>query len=173
MTYNILLTRLAALGLVCGTWIFTVAHGVSSRGTHPSLLPGIWCLSSPIRDWTYVPCIARHILNHWATREIPYNILVKIFPKYCMDNTFTKIFEFYEFIGNIYNSNSIDGFVFYLATLLSGICEYPNDIKLRGKERKLRERISVTHILCLYMVQDITQSEFGIFLEMSWFNILH
>ena len=104
MIYSILLIRLAALGLVCGAWIFTAAHGVSSHGTRPSLLPGIWGLSSPIRDWTYVPCIARHILNHWATREIPYNILVKIFPKYCMDNTFTKIFEFYEFIWNIYNS---------------------------------------------------------------------
>ena len=39
----------------------------------------------------------------------------------------------------------LDDFVFYLATLLSGICEYPNDIKLRGKERELRGRISVTH----------------------------
>lgn len=38
MTYNILLTRLAALGLVCGAWIFTVAHGVSSRGTHPPVV---------------------------------------------------------------------------------------------------------------------------------------
>ena len=66
-----------------------------------------------------------------------------------MDNTFPKIFEFYEFIWNVYNSNSIDGFVFYLATLLSGICECPSNIKQRGKERKLRGRISVTHILCL------------------------
>lgn len=67
-------------------------------GTHTYLLPGIRGLSSQIRDWTYVPCIERPILNHWATRDVPYNILVKIYPKYCMDNTFTKIFQFYEFI---------------------------------------------------------------------------
>ena len=27
-------------------------------------------LSSLIRHWTHVPCIARQILNHWTTREI-------------------------------------------------------------------------------------------------------
>ena len=28
-------------------------------------------LSSLTRDWTCVPCIARWILNHWTTREVP------------------------------------------------------------------------------------------------------
>ena len=27
--------------------------------------------SSPPRDWTHTPCIARWILDHWATREDP------------------------------------------------------------------------------------------------------
>ena len=28
-------------------------------------------LSSPIRNWTHIPCIAKWILNHWTTREVP------------------------------------------------------------------------------------------------------
>ena len=28
-------------------------------------------LSSGKRDWTFIPCIARQILNHWTTREVP------------------------------------------------------------------------------------------------------
>lgn len=52
-----------------------------------------------------------------------------------------------------YNSNSTGGFVFYLATLLSGIYECPNNIKLRGKERG---RISIAHILCLYGPRDLS-----------------
>ena len=30
----------------------------------------MWDLSSPIRDWTHVPCIGRWILYHWPTREV-------------------------------------------------------------------------------------------------------
>ena len=31
----------------------------------------MWDLSSPSRDQIRVPCIARQILNHWTTREVP------------------------------------------------------------------------------------------------------
>ena len=31
----------------------------------------MWDLNSPTRDWTRVPCIARQILNHWTTKEVP------------------------------------------------------------------------------------------------------
>ena len=31
----------------------------------------MWHLSSPTRDRTFIPCIGRWILNHWATREVP------------------------------------------------------------------------------------------------------
>ena len=31
----------------------------------------MWDLSSLISDGIYVPCIGRHILNHWTTREVP------------------------------------------------------------------------------------------------------
>ena len=32
--------------------------------------------SSPTRDRTCVPCIARRILNHWTTREAPLTLLL-------------------------------------------------------------------------------------------------
>ena len=31
----------------------------------------MWDLCSPTKDLTHVPCTARQILNHWATREVP------------------------------------------------------------------------------------------------------
>ena len=31
----------------------------------------MWDFSFPIRDRTYIPCIARWIVNHWTTREVP------------------------------------------------------------------------------------------------------
>ena len=49
--------------------------GVSSWGTWASLLRGMWNLSSPTKDWTWVPCIGRQILNHWTTRGIPIALL--------------------------------------------------------------------------------------------------
>ena len=43
----------------------------------------MWDLSSPTRDWTCVPCIARWILNHWATREVPGLFLLKKKNPFC------------------------------------------------------------------------------------------
>ena len=77
---------LAALGLSCGTWdlhciledlslqctdSLVVMHRLSSCGTQPLLLHGTWDLSSQTRDRTCDPCIARQIINHWPTREVP------------------------------------------------------------------------------------------------------
>ena len=31
----------------------------------------MWDLSSPTRDWTFILCIGRWILNQWTTREVP------------------------------------------------------------------------------------------------------
>ena len=31
----------------------------------------MWDLGSPIRDQTCIPCIARQILKHWTSREVP------------------------------------------------------------------------------------------------------
>ena len=47
---------LAVLGLHCGG--------------QASLPHGMWELSSPTRDQTYVLCIGRQIFNNWTTREI-------------------------------------------------------------------------------------------------------
>ena len=34
-------------------------------------------LSPPNRDQTCVPCIGRWILNHWTTREVPFDFLIQ------------------------------------------------------------------------------------------------
>ena len=35
---------------------------------------GMWDLSSPTRDWTHLPCIARQFLNHWTPREVTESV---------------------------------------------------------------------------------------------------
>ena len=47
------------------------ARGLSSCGARAKLPRGMWDLSFPTRDQTGIPCIARPILNHWTTREVP------------------------------------------------------------------------------------------------------
>ena len=75
---------LVALGLRCGTWILIVSFGISYCGVQ-SLDVGVGSevvvcglsfsaacgISVPQSDRTWVPCIARQILNHWPTREAP------------------------------------------------------------------------------------------------------
>ena len=52
-----------------------MAHGLprgfSSCGSRAYLPGGVWNLGSSVRNQTHVPCIARLILNHWTTREVP------------------------------------------------------------------------------------------------------
>lgn len=48
---------LAALGLCWGRWAQSPC--------------GMWGLCSLTRDWTYIHCIERWILNHWTTGESP------------------------------------------------------------------------------------------------------
>ena len=63
-------TRAAAPGLrSCGTQALEHS-GFSSWDAQAELLQGMWDLSSPSRDRTHISCIARWILNHWATREV-------------------------------------------------------------------------------------------------------
>ena len=47
------------------------ARRLSTCSAWAQLLSGTWDLTSPIRDRTQVSCIARQILNHWTTREVP------------------------------------------------------------------------------------------------------
>ena len=56
------------------------------------LLHGMWDLSSPTRDQTWVPRVASWILNFWITMEIPvinFNVLKCINLSFCM----VKVFE--------------------------------------------------------------------------------
>ena len=69
-------------------WVSVVARGifVASCGVFPGSTLQLWCtgsrardsvvasmwdISSLTRDRTSVPCVARWILNHWTTREVP------------------------------------------------------------------------------------------------------
>ena len=44
-------------------WVFIAVWGLSCPH-------GMWDLSSLIRDWTHIPCLARQILNHWTTSKV-------------------------------------------------------------------------------------------------------
>ena len=61
--------QLAVLGLRCGTQALKLAGSVVAACKLRCF--SVWGLSSSTRDWTYVPCIARWILNHWTTKEGP------------------------------------------------------------------------------------------------------
>ena len=75
-----------------------VAGGLSSCGTWAWLPRGMWDLSSPTRDQTGVPCIARQVLNHWTTREVPSQSILarKLFEVLCFILTLHIKFVFYS-----------------------------------------------------------------------------
>ena len=89
---------LVELGLSCGCRIFTVSwwdlsfrHIDSGCSTQAWLLCSMWDLSSPTKGQTFILCIARQILDHWATREVPlvWSFRPKNFPKH-LPNNFLK-----------------------------------------------------------------------------------
>ena len=53
-----------SLPLAAARWL----RGCAAR---TALLSGPWHLSPPTRDRTPVPGVARRILNHWPSREVP------------------------------------------------------------------------------------------------------
>ena len=57
--------------LCYGTWAFFAAQGFSGCGVWAKLVHGMWDLSSPNRDQTWVPGIEEWTFNHWTTREVP------------------------------------------------------------------------------------------------------
>ena len=77
-------------------WVFVAAHRLSlvmslgfslgwllllwsKDSRHTGLVAPQFVGSSWTRDRTHVPCIARHILNHWTTREVPFvHFLIKL-----------------------------------------------------------------------------------------------
>ena len=62
---------LAASCLSCGTWTLCCAARVSLWLWRVGLVAPRHVGSSPTTARTGVPCIARWILNHWTTREVP------------------------------------------------------------------------------------------------------
>lgn len=63
--------------LVCHVGSFLVACRLSNNSAQAQFLHGMWDLTSHTRGRTFVPCIARQILNHWTSREVP---VMQIFP---------------------------------------------------------------------------------------------
>ena len=63
--------RSSALGHGLSTCAWAPGHVDSVAAACRLSCPGTWGLSSLNRDRTFIPCIARRILNHWATREVP------------------------------------------------------------------------------------------------------
>ena len=59
----------------------------------------MWDLSSLIRNWTWFPCIARWILNHWITREVP-----------------DLFFNLGIYLGRLYMSGNVDLSHFFLTS---------------------------------------------------------
>ena len=61
--------------LLWHTGSLAVAHRFQSRGS----VNAAHGFNSLTRNQTCAPCIARWILNHWTTREVPQHFIVKIF----------------------------------------------------------------------------------------------
>ena len=75
--------------LFCGAWALecsgsvVVGHRVSSCGTQALKF---WCLGiiapqlvGPLFQGTHIPCIGRQIPNHWTTRKVLSQCLLKTF----------------------------------------------------------------------------------------------
>ena len=83
----LLFVYLACWVLVAAYGIFVASHGsflvvrsavsvVVTRGLSCSMACGILVLR---RDQTHIPCLAGQILNHWATREVPFIVFFCLF----------------------------------------------------------------------------------------------
>ena len=68
--------------MLVGEWsfffLFLSATSGLGCGTRVTLPRGIWDLTSLTRDQIPIPCIARQILYHWTTREVPHSFLKAI-----------------------------------------------------------------------------------------------
>ena len=67
--FKYLFMHLAVVGLSCSTQALKLAGSVVAA--HKLSCSHLCDLSSSTRDGTHVPCIARLILNHWTTKEVP------------------------------------------------------------------------------------------------------
>ena len=70
-----LLIYMAESGLSCGTWdllLQLMDSLVAALRLSCSTATHVGDPSSPTRDQTCVPCIARQTVNQWTTREVPW-----------------------------------------------------------------------------------------------------
>ena len=72
-------------------WDHSCRRTDSSCHARAYWLHGMWDLSSPTRDQTCIPCIARWILNHWTTREVPYTTIFFFFLNFTILYWFCQI----------------------------------------------------------------------------------
>ena len=70
------------------------------------------------RGWTHVPCIARQILHHWATRGVPGLLLLKslnlllsylIYSQDFDNHLFTDNSKIYNYLSNLFSELQICG----------------------------------------------------------------
>ena len=57
----------------CSSGAWEQSLPFSRSGALAELLCGRWDLGSLTKDQTCIPCIARQILSHWTTTEVPKN----------------------------------------------------------------------------------------------------
>ena len=60
----------------CGAWWRGLWSVEAQKFRRAGLIAETWDLSFPTRERTRVPCIARQILNHWTTREVPVSVFL-------------------------------------------------------------------------------------------------
>ena len=101
----------ASVATVCrfSSWAFRSAS---------QLFHGMWDLRSMTRSWTHVPCIARQILHHWATRGVPGLLLLKslnlllsylIYSQDFDNHLFTDNSKIYNYLSNLFSELQICG----------------------------------------------------------------
>ena len=78
--------------------IYLAALGLSGRilhcGTQAQLLCSMGEITSPTRDRTWVPCIARRILNHWTTRKVSVDTIMKLVRQHpAVENSCPRIWQ--------------------------------------------------------------------------------
>ena len=75
----------------------------------------VWDFNSPTRDQMRVPCIARWILNHWTTREVPWLHL-----DVNSNLSSLAVFPFIDLLGNF----SLFLFVMFRVGSKECLCEF-------------------------------------------------